>query len=409
MNNLYIRIVLSASVSVFAAAINFILNVYIARIFKEEVFASYSFYISLATIISVIVSLGINQYLLLNIPKINKEAISEISKKAYTSITLFFLPVIFITILYLYFRGESIVAMLSFVFISYIASILLLKQSIYTALKKIIVYQMCDKVFRNSFILIVLFIFSNELTFFYELIMVVAGGYFLSFLVMQFNLNKGERYNLSSDFFKFIDIKSLTPLYFVFLTTTLMSNVDILILDSITTESNVAVFSASQKIALLSGFFLNAIANILVPYFVKERENKQEIGIKAKMSSQFGFASISVFFVAMCFLGEWVLSVFGEGYKAGYFIMLCLIMNIMLSALYGQTLTLMKVKNEGKYLAKLMIFSLAVKFIIVYPLFLYFGVFGVVISSSICTLIWNHLSYLKLKNKYSINTLVFQR
>ena len=192
MNNLYIGIVLSASVSVFAAAINFILNVYIARIFKEEVFASYSFYISLATIISVIVSLGINQYLLLNIPKINKEAISEISKKAYTSITLFFLPVIFITILYLYFRGESIVAMLSFVFISYIASILLLKQSIYTALKKIIVYQMCDKVFRNSFILIVLFIFSNELTFFYELIIVVAGGYFLSFLVMQFNLKAND-------------------------------------------------------------------------------------------------------------------------------------------------------------------------------------------------------------------------
>jgi O-antigen/teichoic acid export membrane protein len=411
MKPLYYKIVFSAFLAGLSALVSFGLNVQIARIFGSDVFADFSYYISIVTILAVFSSVGMNQYLLLKLPIMNEGEIEKLNAEVDSTLVLICLPVLSLLSFFLYFKGENLITIISIVGISFFSSLFLIKQSVYIALKRVFVFQFCDKIARNSLLLVLFFFASNYIKSFSVFIFFVFIGHIISFLLIQYNLASYSKFRVSKSLLSYSDVKSTYPLYLVLLSVTLMGNLDIIIVDFLSTSQEVAVFSASQKVALLAGFLVNAIANILVPYFVKASEEKQDavLNRQVRFSSLFGFISIFIFLIIISFTGEYVLSVFGVSYIAGFPILLVLVINALLSAIYGQTLTLMKVKKEGLKLSKYIIFALIIKLLLTFNFYKYFDVIGIAYSSTLCIFIWNHLSYRLLKKKYNINTFVFQR
>jgi len=409
---MFIKVFLSAFLAALTALTSFGLNISIARVSGVDFFANFSFIISLSTIISVFAALGLNQFLLLRAPVQSKNELKEDISKVFNTLFIIFIPFTIGITIFLYLRGDDALTIIAVVAISFALTLLLMFQSIYISLKKIHSYQIYDKVIRNIFIILFIFLSSyyiSSYSFSYFIIF-VSFSYFLSLLILFLKLKGIVCINLKAGRLKFNQVREFTPLYLVFISVTLIGNLDIIILEYLSDNQGVAIFSASQKVALLAGFIVNAIANVLLPYFVKSDHNgdKDSMDKKIRVSTNLGFYSILIFLLVCYLFGDLLLGVFGDIYTAGYNLLLALVVNSLISAMYGQTLTLMKVKKEGKLLARYIIISLSIKLLCIPILFEYYGVLGVVFSSVICTVIWNHASYLYLKRKHGVDTFIFK-
>ena len=410
--DMYLKVFISALLAAISSFTSFGLNVGIARALGLDFFAEFSFVMSLTTIISVFASIGLNQYLLLKAPILSVSELRNSFGKIFNTVTLTFIPFSIGIIFFLLIRGSELLTVFSVTGIAYLLTLLLMVQAIYISIKKIHIYQVFDKISRN-FILITFILISILLPLTYDFsyfILFVFITYLFSVLSLLYKSKENFKIEPKYGFLEPKLVKAGAPLYLVFISVTLIGNLDIIILDVLSDSHGVAVFSASQKIALLAGFIVNAVANVLIPYFVKANDNCEAdtMDKHIRTSTKLGFYSILAFFIFCIFFGEFLLGIFGSIYSEGYFILLLLIGNSLLSSMYGQTLTLMKVKNDGKLLAKYILISLLIKISLIPLLFNYYGVMGVVISSIACTFIWNQLSYLYLKRKYGIDTFIYK-
>lgn len=394
---------ISAIISLLSSGLNFLLNVYIARTYSDDVFADYNYVISLYNILSVLFSFGLSQYLLINIPRVDtKEMIKIIGKINFISlfVSLFGYATISIFIL----DYDDFLTEILIVFIGVFFTFQLNRQSILFANEKVIVFQIIDKIIRLAMILFLINIIDYGNSDFNNLLLCVLGSYifcqiFSGIGYKGLGLSKiSISFNLGKDVYK-----NSFNLYGAVLIVVLMSNIDILILKEIGTIEELALFIAAQKIALLAGVVLNALTNVITPKLARNNKDKAN---NIRVSTLIGFFTILIFLIFTIIFGDFALHIFGEKYISSDMILNLMVFNSLLSAFFGQSLTLMKTENESAKLTKYLFIAVIIKILISVLAYDYLGYYSVAFASLLSTLVWNVLCTKCLRSDHNIKVTV---
>lgn len=394
-------------ISLLASGVNFLSNIMIARFYGEITYADFSFLFSLLTVISLLVTLGAGQLLLMKLPLLDHNSCRTLVGGINAFILVVTILISPILSLYLLNMGYSCFMVGCFVGSFVLLSTSHIRQSIYFSSERVIHFQLWDKLFKVLIFCFFIYVFSlygaSNLDY---LMFALLLGSFLSglFLVL-------DRKMLSLGLLKFYgsfslsDLKISIQLYSVLLITTLLTNIDILILKNIGNGAELAYFSAAQKLSLVGNIFLISITNIVTPLLVKaEDAQDNNFNLYTKYTTIIGFLSLLAFWAISCIFGKYALSLFGESFSEGFSTLVILVFSHLLSASFGQTLTVMKIKKEMRAILVYMLIAMFLKAITIYYLYINLGIVGVALSSVLVVGSWNILCYLHLKSKYKINT-----
>lgn len=278
-------------------------------------------------------------------------------------------------------------------------------------MEKILSFQLWDKLIRLGLFFLFVYVaksfYSNSdffcviFSFFLSYVLLYLTGYVRSsgLFINTFVFPKFDGGVITESFYLFI----------VLIVTTLMSNIDVVIIEKMGTTTEVALYSAAQKIALISGVFINSLTNVVMPKLVRSMSNKDKIGLgkNIKSSLRIGFAIIFAYFIFVILLGDKLLRVFGDNYSGSHNILILLVFSILTSAAFGQTLTLMRIKGESKLLIIFIFFALLLKFTLSIVFYKQLGTFGVSLFSCLAILFWNVMCYAHLNKKFKIKTAIW--
>ncbi|MNV84224.1 hypothetical protein D3C71_1780840 [compost metagenome] len=121
-------------------------------------------------------------------------------------------------------------------------------------------------------------------------------------------------------------------------------------------------------------------------------------------ATSIGFFASLLFFVFVLIFGEFVLSIFGNEFKAGYNTLVILALSQLVSSFFGQSLTMMKVKGEIKTLSIFILIALLFKASLISYFYQMWGINGVAMSTLISVFVWNYLCFRYLNKNYSLDT-----
>lgn len=419
-NNKNLRYILATSLfssflSVASAGLNFLINIYIARNFETTVFASYSYIFSLIAVLSMLTTFGTNQYLLLNIPKLSYAKKEILIAKVNVFILI---ATVFISTALFFLLSDNDYSIQSklFILVTYIlATFMLIRQAVLFAESKVVLSQLWDKCMRLVIFIVLLFTFGffggAEI---FDSLDIVMGGMFLSYLLAFLGLQFLYKKIFPVSFIKQVflsknEMKESLLLFGVVIGTTILSNIDVLFLGHFGSASDVAYYSAAQKISLVGGMFLISMTNIITPKLVKlNGGNNMDFEKFSQMLTWGGFCSIMLFALLTFFWGDRLLRLFGHEFVNGHLTLILLVVASLVSSSFGQSLTVMKVKNESKKLALFIIFALLCKMLIMIPLYDLYGFNGVAASTIVAVLVWSVLCTFHLIRVHSINTTIFK-
>ena len=400
-----------AFINIGAAILNFGSNVLVSRLFGEGVYAHYSFITTLITILSTILTLGLGNYLLITLPKAQAASWGRLVSSSNTLIVGFFLLAIFPIIIYLQREGYTgiPIALVVFSLASLMASYI--RQPVYYAWSRPIYYQCVDKFIRVC-VFVVSMILMNYV-FNIEGLLLILLSLSLSYSVpnVVFWLD-GKRHRL--DFFSlgkplsFKEVGKTSKLFVILVTTTMLTNIDILIMKNIASQELLAYYSAAQKISLVGNMFLMALSGVATPAIVRfQAVMDTQLKGYVKYISLFGFVSLLLYLCAMLVFGKLLLSIFGKNFEAAYTALILLSVAIAISGFFGQTLTLMKVYGNFNAAIFYLLFALFVKLILI-CLFYKLGVLTVVACSTVSSvIIWNSLCALHLYFRNGVSSSFF--
>ncbi|MNG81300.1 Polysaccharide biosynthesis protein [compost metagenome] len=396
---------MSAGISVIAAGASFITNIIVARFYGLEDYAYFSYVISLTSITSMISTLGLNQYLLLNLPGKNASIKSSIQQKACSTFYVSNILISIVLLCFLLSNGSSINESLFICMISILSSCFIFRQGVYFSEEKIILSQLIDRVVRALFLIMLLIsfkLFSIE-----ESSFIVSLSIILSYLcasVIYLFLIKDVRvfYFNSSGLMEASEVKSSLMLCAVVISTTLLSNFDIIFLGFVKNSFDLSVYASSQKISLMGAIFLLSITNVVTPSLVKGKD--KDLKSSLMHATSIGFFASLLFFVFVLIFGEFVLSIFGNEFKAGYNTLVILALSQLVSSFFGQSLTMMKVKGEIKTLSIFILIALLFKASLISYFYQMWGINGVAMSTLISVFVWNYLCFRYLNKNYSLDT-----
>lgn len=186
----------------------------------------------------------------------------------------------------------------------------------------------------------------------------------------------------------------------------LMGWSDVFILGFYVTESKIGVYSTAIKIATLVSFVYNAVATSITPriaiYFLNDETEKLRKLIRMAANLTF-IVSIPIFLILTLF-PEFFLSLFGEEYIIGRWVLLILLIAQLTNSLTGPVGPIFQMTGNQKLLQYYITISLAINIVTSILLVQYFGMEGVAIGSALGMITWNLLGAIYLKRKYNLRS-----
>lgn len=405
LKSLLKKSIISAVISVIAAGASFITNIIVARMYGIEDYAYFSYVISLTSITSMISTLGLNQYLLLKLPGKNPAIKSSIQKKACNTFYVSNVVISIILLCFLLLNGSSIVEGLFICTISIFSSSFIFRQGVYFSEERIISSQLIDRVIRALFLIILLVLFKllsiNESTIIVSL-SIILSYLFASVIYLFLIRDVNVFYFKQPGLMEASEVKSSLMLCAVVIATTLLSNFDIIFLGFVKNNIDLSVYASSQKISLMGAIFLLSITNVVTPSLVKSKD--KDLKSSLIHATSIGFLSSLLFFIFVLIFGEFVLSIFGSEFKTGYNTLVILALSQLVSAYFGQSLTMMKVKGDIKRLSIFILIALLFKALLISDFYQMWGINGVAISTLISVFVWNYLCFRYLNKNYGLDT-----
>lgn len=396
--------------SISSSALNFLLGLYLARSFTSEVFASYNYSVSLIAVFSILATLGLPSYILIErVCFDSKDKLVEVMKIFRVSfiVTL----VVFLTYLKFFTFIMSDVEIILMAFVLFFSSSLMIRQALLVVSGDIILSNTIDKTLRIVLLILIFFIslhfncvsVATSLLISYVL---VEYTYYVFFKKrMPILLGESDR-----GAFNKTTVKQTSNLFVVALLVSLVTNVDILYLGHLSESEDLALIAASQKIALVGNLFLITLTSITTP--ILSSMNKNADGNVSKYNflvANVGFLSISFFSLVVSYFRFELLSLFGEHFISAEEILQVYLIIICSSAFFGQSLTMMKIKKQYLAIFIILTITLILKLITMNFFYEYFGAIGVSYSSLLAVLIWNILMSIFLMVKFEINTTIIRK
>ncbi|PWJ40940.1 oligosaccharide flippase family protein [Sediminitomix flava] len=266
--------------------------------------------------------------------------------------------------------------------------------------------------------LLVLFVYflSNNLTvavvaeiFFYSYLFtfVIALGYSV---FIQKRIFREKNYLLAKDLKVKEVLRSSFPFLLVSSMTIMASNIDVIMLGVMIEDlSQVGIYSVASKVALLSNFFLIASNSIIFPKIASYLD-QYKLPELEKLIRQ---VNIGLFIIALLvfvfgyLFGEWLLSIWGDGFSEAHRILIILLggqaVNIATGCVGGVLMMGGKEKDLSRLLMIMTILNIVLNFIFIHV----YGSVGAAIATAICIGLENLIKVYLVYKSFNLSVLPF--
>jgi O-antigen/teichoic acid export membrane protein len=220
------------------------------------------------------------------------------------------------------------------------------------------------------------------------------------------------------NFFKIKKIKK-TPLaniltfsFPLFLSSSMMlllQWIDIVILGYYVSTSEIGVYNIIVKISMISSIILFSINSIAAPKFSELfTKNKLEELKKIIKETSMLISVVSLPILLLIFIGsQYILNFFGPEYIDGSISLNILILGQLVNVICGSVGYVLIMTENQKIFRNIILLTTVLNIILNIFLIPTYGILGAAVSSMICVIIWNVISYIYIYKKYNFSTIWF--
>ena len=205
-------------------------------------------------------------------------------------------------------------------------------------------------------------------------------------------------------------VKSCKPLF----VTALMNRAvlpwaPLLLLGIWASTDQVGIYGAASRVAMLVNFALATVNNVLVPKLAElyAKGDMQRLARTARRSALFVTLLASPLFVAVIAGNQWVMGLFGPGFREGGLVLAILALGQLISALTGSVNHILIVTGNESVVRNVMVLAASVMVLLSLLLAPLMGGAGVAIATSIATAGLNLAAAYVVWKKLGVVTLPF--
>jgi O-antigen/teichoic acid export membrane protein len=183
-----------------------------------------------------------------------------------------------------------------------------------------------------------------------------------------------------------------------------MSWMDTFIMGIFEEESEVGIYNVAVKITTLSVFSLQAINSILAPKIAQAHANNERvvylnlISFSTKINFYITIVAVSLVMIFHNFL----LGLFGEGFEAGFYVLLILCIGQLINSLSGSVGTIMQMIGEQNKYQTFIVIAFIINLGLTVVLTPLFGGTGAATATVISMVFWNITGAVYLKKRENI-------
>ena len=266
------------------------------------------------------------------------------------------------------------------------------------ALKKTILSEMYRSVFRYLPVLIFAIILlktENE-----ELL---VEAYLLGFLLLSLFssirvymlFKKIDKPNDKSESFTITEIfKTSSPMALSAIAYFIMQSIDIIILSIYEGFDQIAYYSVSVKLAMLTTLALMSVNIVIAPRIAEiyENQNMQKLQMLIKHSTRIIFLISICVLSVLFFFSEEILGLFGQGYVIANNVLLFLLAAQFFNAVSGPGAIYLNMTGRQKTLNKILVSALIINISLNFYLIPTLGINGAAIATLASLIIWNTIT-----------------
>jgi len=193
--------------------------------------------------------------------------------------------------------------------------------------------------------------------------------------------------------------QSSWPLFTVMLTILVTQQAATIFLGVWGTVEDVGIFNIANRLASLLLFPLMAMISILTPKFSEMHKAGDIDGLRK--SSQKSSKFLLLFAVPIALVvglnAEWLLSIFGEGFKEGAFILQILLIGVVVNAATGAVAELLMMTGNEPLVRKIMLLSAGIQLLLCVMLIPKYGMTGAACATVLGGVLWNFGMVLTVK------------
>ena len=188
-----------------------------------------------------------------------------------------------------------------------------------------------------------------------------------------------------------------------------LTQTDVVMIGAMLDERSVAFYGVASKVANLLTFFLVSVNSVVTPLISKY--NKQQQYEKLAKLMKFVSKIVTLFTVAsavaLIFLSEYILALFGNEYIASKSMLIILCIGCCINAITGAVSYLLSLTGNQKKVIQILSFCAILNFLLNFLLIKYMGLIGAAIATATVMVLWNFLMLIAVVRKLGVNPTCF--
>ena len=241
----------------------------------------------------------------------------------------------------------------------------------------------------------------------------LVEAYLLGFLLLSF-LSSIQVYRLfcrldkptaNSEKFSLKEIfKTSSPMALSAIAYFIMQSIDVVILSIYEGFDQIAYYSVSVKLAMVTALALMSVNIVIAPRIAEIYEKKEFQSLQQLIK----YSTRIIFFISICvlsilfFFSEEILNLFGEGYVVAKNALITLLAAQFFNAFSGPGAIYLNMTGRQKILNKILIAGLAVNITLNFYLIPAYGINGAASATLVSLIIWNSITALLIFSKDKI-------
>jgi O-antigen/teichoic acid export membrane protein len=398
------------SIRVIGAALTFVSTLVFAKILGPERFGIFSLLLTLVTIVSVFVRMGLDNVVLKQVSA-NLTSQPELSNGyLLSSIRWILLSGGLLTIIiYLFSKFiaydifskpvlEDPLKYFSFYIIPF--SLVIIFSAAFKSFERPIFANLIQTIFvpLSVLITVALFWFFEVIELEYIITALILGAILGNLIYLYFWDTKYK-----TKIVKYLTFSSLLkegfPMLLISSGALVMAWSDIIMLGIFATNNEIGAYAAASRTVMVTSLVLIAINSITAPKYARYyRENKIEsIKRLAQASSLILLITVSIPIGLIFLYSQEIMQLFGQGYALGAKVLVILAIGQFVNVSFGSVGYLLSMTGREEKLRDIMFISAIVNIILSYIGIKFFGFIGVAYATAFSVVLWNTLALVEVK------------
>ena len=411
------------TIKVAGAGLNFMTQVFLARILGVQEYGLFAYATSWMILLAIPSRLGLGEAIIRFIPQYEAEKRPDLARGILGfSIGLPFIASLLIVALIailLYFlktgfwNKDQVAVLQVMLFVLPIFTLNGIRESALRAFKKIALAFMPEQIFRPIILCIcsgLFFYFSGDITarqaWVYNgaaYLTAFAFGTWWLYHVLPQDIRLSPSHKRSAHW-----LKISSPMLFMGGMNVILSQSGVVLLGFFAAPEEVGIYAVTARLVLLVNFALasvNAIAGPMISqlYYSKQMNELQRMLTRAAQGVFLIAIAATVLFAC---LGEYILAVFGKGFRSGYGPLLILMCGQLINSLAGSVALVMNMTGHQNNAAKILGFAVVVNLAANLALIPEYGAYGAAIETAAGLITWNGLMFKYVSGKIGLNTTI---